>query len=48
MMFLERSSTMRFLLKKPITSKICPRASLLQKNKTLPSKLTKRAKARKS
>jgi hypothetical protein len=35
MMFLVKSSTMRYLLKKPPMSKIYPRASLLQKkNKT--------------
>jgi hypothetical protein len=47
MMFLEKSSTMRCLLKKPTMSGTCPKASLLQENKTPPSKLARRARARK-
>jgi hypothetical protein len=38
---------MRFLLKKPTISRTYPRVSLLHENKTLPSKLARRGRARK-
>jgi hypothetical protein len=47
MISMVKSSTMRWLLKKPTMSRIDPRASLLQENKTLLSKLARRPRARK-
>jgi hypothetical protein len=46
MMFLKKSSTMRCLFKKSTMSRTCPRASLVQENKTLPSKLGRTVRAK--